>query len=74
MMPGDLYVNKYKKKKKSIKLSFQNNRLNTTNLPGELCKIGKDKINCIIKNIVLNWLICVNISNLHYFFFIGEAF
>ena len=42
------------KKKQSIKLNFQNNRLNTANLTGELCKIGKDKITCTVENIVLN--------------------
>lgn len=41
-MPGFLYVNKHKKR--NIKLNFQNNRLNTTNLTCELCKIGKDNI------------------------------
>ena len=29
----------------NIKINFQNNRLNTTNLTGELCKIGKKTIN-----------------------------
>ena len=47
--------NKYKKKKKkNIKFNFQNNRLNTTNLTGELCKIRKDKIICTIENIIIN--------------------
>ena len=42
------------KKTRNIKINFQNNRLNTTNLTGELCKIGKDKIIHIVENIVLN--------------------
>lgn len=69
-MPGFLYVNKHKKR--NIKLNFQNNRLNNTNLTGELCKIGNDKIIRTVENIVLNSLIRINISNLHNYF-IGEV-
>ena len=42
-----------KKKKKIIKLNFQNNTLNTTNLTGKLCKI-EDKIIHTEENIILN--------------------
>ena len=40
------YVKKKKKNKTNIKLNFQNNGLNTTNLTDKLCKIEKAKINC----------------------------
>ena len=53
MTPGFLYVNKHKEGIK--KLNQQNNRLNTTNLTDELCKIGKNEINCTVENIILNW-------------------
>ena len=52
--------------KSNIKLNFQNNRFNTTNLTGKLCKIGKDKIIHTVEKIV-------NIINLHNHF-IDEAF
>ena len=51
MMPG-YYVSI--STKINIKINFQNNRLKTTNLIGELCKIGNDKINCTVENIILN--------------------
>ena len=71
MIPGFLYVNNHKKRK--IKLNFQHNRLSTINLTGELCKIGKDKVFPTLEDIILNWLICVSINNLHNYF-IGEVF
>ena len=51
-IPGFLHVDK--NKNRNIKLNFQNNRLNTMNFTGELCKTGKDKIIHIVENIVLN--------------------
>ena len=47
-MLGFLYVNKHKKEYKT------HSRVNTTNLTGNLCKIGKDKIIHTVENIVLN--------------------
>ena len=71
-MPGFyMLISTIKKKKKNIKLNFQNIRLNTKNLTSELCKIWKDKIICIVENIVLNWLIRISNSQNY---FIGEAF
>ena len=58
--------------KKNVNDNFQNNRLNTTNLTGELCKIGKNKIDFKVENI-LNWLIHLSRSNL-YNYFTDEAF
>ena len=49
-----LYMLISTKKKKNIKLNFQNNWLNITNLASELCKIEKDKIIRTIENIFLN--------------------
>ena len=39
---------------RDIKINFQNYMSNTTNLTGELYKIGKDKIIQTVENIVLN--------------------
>ena len=73
LMPCDarfLYTNKHKKK---IKLNFQNNHFYTTNLIVKLSKIGKNKIIHAVENIILKWLICLHINNLHNYFII-EAF
>ena len=48
---------------KKKKINFMNNRLDTINLTGDLCKIGNDKIIRTVENIVLNWLILVSVSN-----------
>lgn len=50
-------------KKRNITLNFHK-RLNVTNLTGELCKIGNDRIIRIVENIIINWLIRVSINNL----------
>ena len=39
---------------KNVKVSFQNNRANITNVTGELCKIGKNKVINTVESIVLN--------------------
>ena len=46
-----------------MKLNFQNNWLDTTNLTDELCTRGKDKIIHTLNNIGLNLLIHVSTSN-----------
>ena len=70
MMSGFFYV---KEHKKYMKLNFQNNKLDITNLIDELCKIGKNKIIHTIENIFLNWFIHECASNL-YNHFISETF
>ena len=71
MLLDVLYVNK--NPKKNIKLNFQNNMLNSTNLTSKLFKIGKDKIIQTVENVILNWLIHISRSKLHNYF-IGDAF
>ena len=66
MIPGFLFVDKYKKKR-NVKLNFQNNRLSKS-LTDKLYKIGRDKIIHTLENTILNWLIHVRISNLHNYF------
>ena len=65
MMPLFFYFNKHQKIR-----NIQNNRLNTINLSGDLCKITKDKNIRTVEDIILNWLIYVSL----YHYFIGGAF
>ncbi len=51
MIPGFFFY-RLISTKKNVNDNFQNNRLNITNLTGELCKIGKNKINFKVENIL----------------------